>query len=44
MKHRMVSMEVKKVLHDGMYCIVSESWMWNESQRSKIQQIEMSDL
>ncbi len=46
MKGRIVSMEVKKGLHDGIIVLTityaSETWVWNE--RSRIQAVEMSYL
>ncbi len=46
MKGRTVSMEVKKRLHDGIIVLTithaSETWVWNERQRSRIQSVEMS--
>ncbi len=49
MKGRTVSMEVKKKgLHDGLIVLTimyaSETWVWNERQRSWIQVVEMSYL
>ena len=43
MKERKVSMEVKKVLHDGIIVLITyagETKVWNESQRSRIQSVE----
>ncbi len=46
MKGRTVNMEIKKALHDGIIVptlpYVSETWTWNESQRSRIKAVEMS--
>ena len=48
MKGRTVSMNVKKGLGDGVLLptitYASETWAWNESQRSRIQAVEMSYL
>jgi len=48
MKGRTVSLEVKKGLRDGVIVptitYASETWVWNESQRSRIQAVEMSYL
>ena len=48
MKGRTVSMEVKKGLRDGVIIptitYASETWVWNERQRSRIQAVEMSYL
>ena len=48
MKERTVSMEVKKGLRDGIIVptltYASETWAWNERQRSRIQAVEMSYL
>ncbi len=48
MKGRTVSMEVKMGLRDGIIfstvTYASETWVWSEKQRSKIQVVEMSYL
>ncbi|WP_435325976.1 hypothetical protein, partial [Klebsiella pneumoniae] len=48
MKERTVSNDVKKGLRDGIVVptltYASETWVWNESQRSRIQAVEMSFL
>ncbi len=48
MKGRTVSIEVKKGLRDGIIVrevtYASETWVWNERQRSRIQAVEMSYL
>ncbi len=48
MKGRTVSMEVKEGLRDGIIVLTityaSETWVWNERQRSRIQAVEMSYL
>ncbi len=45
---RTVSREVKKALRDSIIVLTvayaSETWVWNQSQRSKIQGVEMSYL
>ncbi len=48
MRERTVSREVKKALRDSIVvptvAYASEIWVWNQSQRSKIQAVEMSYL
>ncbi len=48
MRERTVSREVKKALRDSIIVLTvayaSETWIWNQSQRSKIQAVEMSYL
>ncbi len=48
MRERAVSREVKKALRDSIIvptvAHASETWVWNQSQRSKIQAVEMSYL
>ncbi len=48
MRERTVSREVKKALRDSIIvptvAYASETWVWNQSQRSKIQAVEMSYL
>ncbi len=48
MRERTVSREAKKALRDTIIvptvAYVSETWVWNQSQRSKIQAAEMSYL
>ncbi len=50
MKGRTVNMAIKKALHDIipvptlMYLYASETWTWNEGQRSRIQAVKMSYL
>ncbi len=48
MKGRSVSMEVKRDLRDTVIVptltYASETWAWNESQRSRVQAVEMSYL
>ncbi len=48
MKGRTVSMEVKKGLCDGIIVptitYASETWVWNERQRSSIEAVEMRYL
>ncbi len=45
---RTVSRKVKKVLKDSIVVLTvayaSETWVWNQAQRSKIQAVEMSYL
>ncbi len=45
---RTVSKEVKKALRDSIIVLIvacaSETWVWNQSQRSKIQAVETSYL
>ncbi len=47
-KSRTVNMEIKKALRDSIIVptltYVSETWTWNEGQRSRIQAVEMSYL
>ncbi len=47
-RERTVSREVKKALRDNIIvptvAYASETWVWNQSQRSKIQAAEMSNL
>ncbi len=47
-ERRTVSREVKKALRDSMIVLTvayaSETWVWNQSQRSKIQAVEISYL
>ncbi len=46
MRERTVSREVKKALRDSIIvptvAYASKTWVWNQSQRSKIQAVEMS--
>ncbi len=46
MRERTVSREVKKALRDSIIvptvAYASETWVWHQSQRSKIQAVEMS--
>ncbi len=48
MKGRSVSMEVKRDLRNTVIVptltYASETWAWNESQRSRVQAVEMSYL
>ncbi len=48
MRERTVRREVKKTLRDSIIVLIvayaSETWVWNQSQRSKIQAVEMSFL
>ncbi len=48
MKGRSVSMEVKRDLRNAVIVptltYASETWAWNESQRSRVQAVEMSYL
>ncbi len=48
MRERTVSREVKKALRNNIIvptvAYASETWVWNQSQRSKIQAVEMSYL
>ncbi len=48
MKGRSVSMEVKRDLRNTVIVptltYASETWFWNESQRSRVQAVEMSYL
>ncbi len=48
MRERTVSREVKKALRDSIIvptvAYASETWVWNQSQRSKIQAVGMSYL
>ncbi len=48
MRERTVSREVKKALRESIIvptvAYASETWVWNQSQRSKIQAVEMSYL
>ncbi len=48
MRERTVSREVKKALRDSIIvptvAYASETWVWNQSQRSKVQAVEMSYL
>ncbi len=47
MRERTLSRKVKKALGDSIIVLTayaSETWMWNQSQKSKIQAIEMSYL
>ena len=45
LKERTVCTEMKKGLRVGIIVInASETWVWNESQRSRKQAIEMSYL
>ncbi len=48
MRERTVSREVKKALRDSIIVLTvayaSETWVWNQSQRFKIQAVEMSYL
>ncbi len=48
MKGRSVSMEVKRDLRNTVIVptltYASETWAWNESQRSKVEAVEMSYL
>ncbi len=48
MKGRSVSMEVKRDLRNTVivptFTYASKTWVWNESQRSKVQAVEMSYL
>ncbi len=48
MKGRTVNMEIKKALSDSItvptLTYVSETWMWSEGQRCRIQAAEMSCL
>ncbi len=48
MRGRIVSREVKKALRDSItvttVAYASETWVWNQSERSKIQAVEMSYL
>ena len=48
MNGRTVNIEIKKALHDSIIVpsltYASETWMWNEGQRSRIQAVEMSYL
>ncbi len=48
MRERTVSREVKKALRDSIIvptvACASETWVWNQSQRSKIQAVEISYL
>ncbi len=48
MRERTVSREVKKALMDSIIVLTvasaSETWVWNQSQRTKIQTVDMSYL
>ncbi len=48
MKDRPVSRDVKKALRDSIIVLTvayaSETWLWNQAQRSKIQAVEISYL
>ncbi len=48
MRERTLSREVKKALRDSIIVLTvayaSETWVWNQSQRSKIQAVEISYL
>ena len=48
MNGRIVNMEIKEALHDSIIVptltYASETWVWNEGQRSRIQAVEMSYL
>ncbi len=48
MREKTVSRKVKKALRDSKIvptvACASETWVWNQSQRSKIQAVEMSYL
>ncbi len=48
MRERTVRREVKKTLRDSIIVLIvayaSETWIWNQSQRYKIQGVKMSYL